>query len=374
MSKKILLIIKILNSKLNFKYKTDFSGNVPIGDGLTTFSIYPLYNFDRNKWEDAYGFIINGADEMTRKGFTFTSMELKSGYFIDIYNLHTDAGHDGLSSDARNSNMAQLAEYIKGISRGKAVIIMGDTNSLYTDKLDNFYDLIIKPCNLKDAWIENVMESKIPERGEPLNPEILGQKGEVLDKIWYRSRKNIELESTSFEILFEEFIDKNGKQLSDHYPVTSTIKYKLNDEILTSDIFGGINGKGFSFIEEIEDKYPLSVIIYATDKEVTKLGFNYTKNGLVIVGGSEGTEKIYKFKKDEYITKMTISKNSKNLLSPYSISYISLTTNLNNVISAGKLNRYNQKTFEAPEGYAISGFIGYSSNVIDKLGCVYQKI
>lgn len=71
---------------------------------------------------------------------------------------------------------------------------------------------------------------------------------------------------------------------------------------------------------------------------------------------------------------MTISKNSKNLLSPYSISYISLTTNLNNVISAGKLNRYNQKTFEAPEGYAISGFIGYSSNVIDKLGCVYQKI
>jgi hypothetical protein len=157
---------KDLNSKLNFKYKTKFSGNVPFGDGLTTFSKYPLYMFDRIEWKDRHGFIIDGADEMTKKGFTFTSMEIQTGYYIDIYNIHTDANHDDSSITARNSNMAQLAEYIKGISTGKAVLIFGDTNSLYTHKGDNFYDLIIKPCNLKDAWIEKVMESKIPEKGE----------------------------------------------------------------------------------------------------------------------------------------------------------------------------------------------------------------
>ena len=71
---------------------------------------------------------------------------------------------------------------------------------------------------------------------------------------------------------------------------------------------------------------------------------------------------------------MTISRNRKSLLSPYYISYISLTTNLNKVISGGKLNLYNQKSFKALKGYVISGFIRYFSNIIDKLGYVYQKI
>ena len=365
---------KDLNSKLNFKYKTEYSGNVPLGDGLMTFSKYPLYMFDRITWKDSHGFIVNGADSMTKKGFTFTSMEIKSGYFIDIYNLHTDANHDEKSTEARNANMAQLADYIKGISEGKAVIIFGDTNSLYTDKGDKFYDLVVKTCNLKDAWIENVMEGKIPEKGDRLDPEKLGQKGEVLDKIWYRSGKNIEIEATSFEILFKEFTTEKGEQLSDHYPVTSNIKYKLIEGILTSDIYGEINGKGFSFIEKIESKYPLNIIISTSDKQVIKIGFTYKNNGTFSVGGNGGNEKKYEFKEGEYIVKMTISKDRKNIFSPYYISYISLTTNLNNVISGGKLKLFNQKTFESPKGYAISGFIGYSSDVINKLGCIYQKI
>ena len=362
-----------LNSKLNFKYKTKFSGNVPIGDGLTTFSKYPLYMFDRNPWEDLHGFIVDGADAMTPKGFTFTSMEITPGFFIDVYNIHTDADRDELSVDARNSNMAQLAEYIQGISAGKAVLIFGDTNSKYTNEFDNFYDLIMKPCNLKDAWIETVMEGKIPDKGKSLSPEELGQKGEVLDKIWYRSGKNVEIEATSFEILFNEFTDEKGKQLSDHYPVTSTINFKLNAKILTTDIFGGINGKGFSFIEKMDDKLPISVTIYTTNTEVTKVGFTYADNGLVDAGENRGKENTYIFQKDEYITQMTISKYRKTLLSPYFISYISLTTNLNNVISGGDLKIFDQITFKAPEGYSISGFIGYSSNVINKLGCVYLK-
>lgn len=81
----------------------------------------------------------------------------------------------------------------------------------------------------------------------------------------------------------------------------------------------------------------------------------------------------FKKMKDEYITQMTISKYRKTLLSPYFISYISLTTNLNNVISGGDLKKFDQITFKAPEGYSISGYIGYSNNVINKLGCVYLK-
>ena len=31
-------------------------------------------------------------------------------------------------------------------------------------------------------------------------------------------------------------------------------------------------------------------------------------------------------------------------------------------------------TFNAPEGYGIAGFIGYASDEVDRLGCVYQKL
>ena len=70
---------KDLNSQITFKYKTDFSGNVPFGDGLMTFSKYPLYNYDRIGWDKIFGI-----DAPTKRGFTFTSIEIKKGYFIDI--------------------------------------------------------------------------------------------------------------------------------------------------------------------------------------------------------------------------------------------------------------------------------------------------
>ena len=111
--------------------------------------------------------------------------------------------------------MAQLAEYINNVSSGKAVIVFGDTNSRYTRKGDDFYELLLKPCNLKDAWIENVMGGVIPPIGESRMVNDLGQLGEVVDKIWYRSGKNIEIKASTFKVLFTEFTDSEGNQLSE---------------------------------------------------------------------------------------------------------------------------------------------------------------
>ena len=127
-----------LNSQLTFKYQTNFTGNVPFGDGLVTLSKYPLYNYDRIGWKEIYGI-----DFATRRGFTFTSLEIKKGYFIDIYNLHCDEFDDKKSIEGRNSNLAQISKYIQGISEGKAVIVFGDTNSLYTHGFDKVYDLLL---------------------------------------------------------------------------------------------------------------------------------------------------------------------------------------------------------------------------------------
>ena len=57
-----------------------------------TLSKYPIYNYDRVGWDKIYRI-----DAPTKRGFSFTSIELRSGYFIDIYNLLTD-GFDDKSS------------------------------------------------------------------------------------------------------------------------------------------------------------------------------------------------------------------------------------------------------------------------------------
>ena len=127
-----------LTSQLKLPFRTKFTGNVPFGNGLMTFSKFPLYMTSNEKWKDTHGFIEDGADEMIPKGFCYSSVEIKPGYFIDIYNIHTDADTDEQSMAARRSNMAQLSEYINNNSAGKAVIVFGDTNSRYTRKGDDF--------------------------------------------------------------------------------------------------------------------------------------------------------------------------------------------------------------------------------------------
>ena len=363
---------KELTSQLIHPYMTEFSGNIPFGNGLMTFSKYPLYMFKKIKWKDTHGIIVDGADQMIPKGFTFNSLEIKPGYFIDIYNIHTDADCDEKSMACRRSNMAQLAEYIKNTSEGKAVIVFGDTNSRYTRVGDDFYELLLKPCNLKDAWIENIMGGEIPPKGESRMVDDLGELGEVVDKIWYRSGKNIEINAMTFKLLMTEFTDDEGNQLSDHYPISSDIFYKLNEHILTSDTFGGGGGDGFSFLEKVGGRYPLNVVI-STGERVNRVGFTYAEYGLVTAGGNCGTEKIYNFKNGEYITSMTVCKAKKNLVSTYRVSYIKLKTNLNNEISGGKCDD-DSMNFEAPTGYAIAGFIGYAGDEIDRIGCIYQKL
>ena len=361
-----------LTSKLDFPYQTDFTGNVPLGNGLMTFSRFPLCMSTNVKWKETHGIIVDGADQMIPKGFCFSSIEIEPGFFIDIYNIHTDADTDEESMAARRSNMAQLAEYIKNVSAGKAVIIFGDTNSRYTREGDDFYELLLKPCNLKDAWIENVMDGKIPPIGDSRMVDEMGQLGEVVDKIWYRSGKNIEINASTFEVLFTEFTDSEGNQLSDHYPITSKIEYKLLDNLLTSDTFGGGGGEGFSFLDKVGGRFPRSVTISTGDR-VDKVGFTYYEHGLITAGGSGGTEQTLVFREGEYITSVTVCKDKKNLLSTYRVSYIEIKTNLDGGISGGKCKK-DTMTFDAPEGYGIAGFIGYASDEVDRLGCIYQKL
>ena len=363
-----------LISQLTLPYMTEHSGNVVVGDGMNIFSRFPIYLETRYEWEDRYGLINNGADQLTPKGILYTSIEIEPGYFVDVYDIHTDADCDEKSLEARRSNMNQLAALINERSVGHAVIVIGDTNSRYTRAEDNFETAVLETCGLRDPWVDFKCGGIAPADGEALfdydNPNSAGH--EVVDKIRYRSGKNVELTALSYDLLDTEFTDADGNQLSDHYPITATFSYELNETIMTSDTYGGGGGEGFTFLEEMGEALPDSVTI-CTGNRVDSVSMTY---GDVVAkaGGTGGTALTYEFEEGEYITHMTVSKAKKSLFGTYRISYIKLVTNYGTIIEGGTYKSKDSMTFVAPEGYAIAGFQGHAMDEIDRIGCIYLLV
>jgi hypothetical protein len=70
--------------------RTATSGGVPFGSGLNTISNYNWINYSRVKWNTCSD--ASGSDCLTPKGFTFMRWTVSTGAYIDVYNLHADAG------------------------------------------------------------------------------------------------------------------------------------------------------------------------------------------------------------------------------------------------------------------------------------------
>ena len=356
----------------NHKFKTESSGNVPIGDGMNFMSHFSLQDIGRYTWNKRYGFISNGADAMTPKGILYSSMEIAPGYYIDIYDIHADAGDDEGSYEARRDNMNQLANMIKERSQGKAVIVIGDTNSRYTRSEDNFEEAIVKTCGLKDPWIQIIRNGNVPQNGDALIDKQNPNSGdnEVVDKIFYRSGENIDLSVEDYNLLADKFIDSKGNQLSDHYPITADFSYNLKDNIKMSETYGGDGGYGFSFIEEAKDTLPSQVSIKCGNR-VDNISFKYNDKS-ISAGGNGGTLKTLDLNENEYIKSIEVSKAKKGNSGTYRISYIKITTNLGNILEGG--TKGITIKLEAPQGYAVSGLYGKAENEVDKIGTIYTKL
>jgi endonuclease/exonuclease/phosphatase family metal-dependent hydrolase len=359
-----------LISKVKHPYLTEHSGNVPYGDGMNFMSNFELNNITRVKWKDSYGFIKDGADQMTPKGILYSSVKISDGYYIDVYDIHTDAGDDEGSYAARRSNMNQLGKMIREYSEGKAVIVIGDTNSRYTRAQDNFETAVLKTCGLRDAWIEKKCGGIIPKDGAALmdSSNRNSSSNEVVDKIWYRSGQDVTLKAVSYDLL-TNFTDGNGNQLSDHYPITSTFSFSLNKNIRTSELYGGDRGSIFSFLTKMGNNFPKAVSIRAANR-LDAISFTYA-HAAVSAGGNGGDLKTMKLADGEYITSVQVSKAKASWNSSYRISYIKIQTNFGNILEGGKQGALY--TYTAPSGYGVAGIYGYSGDEIDSIGVIYRK-
>lgn len=362
---------KQLISEVTLPYLTETSGNVPLGDGMNFMSAFPLHETTRYKWKDSYGFITNGADQMTPKGILYSSMEISDGCYIDIYNIHTDAGTDPGSMKARESNLRQLAELINQRSVGRAVIVIGDTNCRYTR--DKIGECVLEPCGLTDVWVEYMRGGVEPVYGSDALIDAENRNSaynEVVDKIWYRSGESVKLSAEYYELM-TDFVDEDGNQLSDHYPITATFRYELSRKTLLTETYGGGGGTGFSFLADLQGRMPDKIGIRSGSR-VDGIVFGYGEEELS-AGGTGGAYQEMVLGDGEYVVSMEVCKAKKTLTGTYRISYVRFTTNLGNFLEGGTRGK-EIYTFSAPSGYALAGVHGCSDAEIDRLGAIYLRL
>ena len=200
-------------------YRTPTSGGAGFGSGLNTLSNAPYDGLQRVKWNRCF---IVEADCLTPKGFTFARIHLAAGADLDLYNLHADAGDTAGDRAARNSNFAQLTDFIRAHSAGRAVLVMGDTNTRYTTSGEPIA-AFAADNGLTDAWVRLVRGGTAPQPGTPAltcDEQAPTTSCEVVDKVLYRDGGGVKLTATSYANDHARFLDDGGAMLSDHDPIS----------------------------------------------------------------------------------------------------------------------------------------------------------
>ncbi|MDF2478998.1 MAG: hypothetical protein K0S24_4481 [Sphingobacterium sp.] len=203
-------------------YRTKPKGRVPFGDGLNTLSRFPMSDVVRVPWKKR-----TGADFLTPKGFTIVKVEIVSGLWIDVYNVHANAQNSRRASRARRDNLNQLRDYIGENSGENALIVMGDFNAHYSFGDDNLHDFM-ESTTLVDSWVELQNGGLVPEAKHAFKPPhmlSIGNQSESIDKILYRSNSHLSLAARDYNIENNLFTNVKGLPLSDHYALAANFNW-----------------------------------------------------------------------------------------------------------------------------------------------------
>lgn len=208
---------------VNYPYRTYTSGGLAQGQGLNLYSRYRIYNVERVRWRTEYGALSGSMDALSNKGFVYALVELAEGVYLNVINVHMDAGYDPLSIQARADNFRQLAEYINGnLNDGRALIVQGDFNFKFKRRLDDdLYGNLLKPTGMKDVWAElngGVYDADSPDFNA-------GAEGDDLDRVIYRSGEYMLLTPVAKTV--PPLTGENGERYTDHNPMLTEFEYTL---------------------------------------------------------------------------------------------------------------------------------------------------
>ncbi|MGV9881097.1 jacalin-like lectin [Streptomyces sp. NPDC003006] len=350
-------------------YRTATSGGVPFGDGLNTLSDLPYSDFERVRWNSC-----NGTDCLTPKGFSLARARLAEGAVVDIYNVHTNAGSTEADLAARRANVTQLSDFIAANSGGNAVIVMGDTNTRYSRTGDNIRDLVSRN-GLTDAWVRLVRDGSAPPAGsDPLlcDPAHVTDDCEVVDKILYRGSPLLALTADRYHNEHPAFRDAEGAALSDHYPHTVDLSWKLRSDLRASDQFGGPHGTAFNDSDDIDGlppgtRAPRTLALRGAAR-LDAVALTLDSGIRLAHGGTGGSPVSLTLARGEHLTSVTLTKGQKD--GRTRVFSAEFTTDAGRSLSSGTPTP-DAVTFTAPAGLQIVGFTGRAGAGMDRLGMLY---
>lgn len=356
----------------NHPYRTATSGGVPFGSGLNTLSNFDWIDFERIKWDTCSN--ASGSDCLTPKGFTFMRVKVADGVWVDVYNLHADAGSEAADGVARASNLQQVSNYISTYSTGNPVIVFGDTNSRYT-RTEDIPRVFSTANGMKDPWVELVKGGNAPAAGSSAlvcdNPSP-NTTCETVDKVWYRGSAAVNLQATSFDYVGDMFLQADGNILSDHNPVMVDYSWTLGSALRLSDPYGGPHGDWYNDLSTLSTLSSSSVksVTLRGGERVDAVAITLSSGQTFSHGGTGGSATSLTLNSGETLTSAVVCQGQKD--SRTRVFYLRLTTSAGRTLSAGAQTS-ECVTRTAESGWAIVGFAGRSGDEVDRLGFVYAK-
>lgn len=156
-----------------------------------------------------HGFLDGASDCLASKGFQVVRLRLAEGVEVDVYNSHLEAGGSAEDDAARAVHVDMLLEAMGGLSAGRALIFLGDTN-LHQDQPEDL--------PLFEAWMSGAgLTDACDAVGCP-------QPGRI-DRIFVRSGGGVKLTVEAWAV-DEALVDGEGADLSDHEGISATIRWE----------------------------------------------------------------------------------------------------------------------------------------------------
>ncbi len=349
-------------------HRTPTSGGVPFGDGLNTLSAFPYSDLRRDDWDTC-----NGTDCLTPKGFTFSRIRLAEGVFVDLYNLHPNAGSADADLAARRANISELSAFIGAFSAGNAVVVAGDTNTRWTRAGDNIRDLVAAH-GLRDAWVEEERGGVPPAAGAPAlvcDDAAVTDACEVVDKILYRGNRQIDLTLERYANENAAFRTADDRMLSDHYPIAADLRWTLNPGLSLSDVVGGPHGTPFTDVAALPAAPRITAVHLRSGSRVDQVGLDVAGGPAPRHGGGGGTASSLVLAPGEHVR--SVSATTTEVGGRTRIGRLTITTSTGRTLAGGRASG-PVTTWTAPDGWQVAGFHGRAGTEVDKLGVVLTPL
>ncbi|CUA70729.1 putative protein Mb0912 [Mycobacterium bovis AF2122/97] [Rhizoctonia solani] len=345
-------------------FRTENAGELESNSGLNTLSHYSWVDYSTIPWDSCHAQSETDIDCHAKKGFMVMRVRVNKGVYIDMINLDTNTGTGFYDYITRRSNIEQVVNFINTHSVGNAVIVFGNTNSLYTRAQDNIR-LFTTATNLSDAWVQAI-GGKAPTPG---SDESITQ-CEVADKIFYRGSRAIDLESTGFFYDTTRFRSPEGNALTKHKPVRAKFGYAFKDGWMQSDLYGGPYGTRFNDLDSLPASPRLATIHLRGGNRLDGLTLSLVTGETFTHGGPGGTRYSLTLQPNEHVHTIELCWGERN--GHMRNFYAMMTTNQKHMVQAGKSTR-DCETWVVPEGYDVVGAYGRDGDEMDQLGFIYAQ-